>query len=77
MAKKSKRRTSRSANKRRSQPGAQNPAAKLTPAKVRTMRAMHKRGAPLSQIATKFRVGKSTAFRVVSRGAKGGWAHVR
>lgn len=72
-----KRTVNRSLAKHRSQPGAENPAAKLSPAKVRRMRTMRKRGVSLSEIADRFDVGKSTAFRVTKRRSKGGWAHVR
>jgi len=61
---------------KRSKPGVKNPAAKLTPAKVREIRRLRAGGAEMRKIADQFGVGKSTIFRVIHAEAKGGWAHV-
>ena len=53
--------------------GEQLPQSKLTDADVRLIRALHEQGVPTSQIAKKFEISQSSAWRVCNYET---WRHV-
>jgi len=60
----------------RSQSAERNPAAKLDAKSVRTIRALASEGLAFRRIAERYKIGKSTVFRIVHGVKHGGWSTV-